>query len=158
MKSWLLTLKAILLLCVLIFNAQVNAQEDSVKTYQDKIKQYQGKVIYLDFWASWCGPCRRSFPWMNQIQKKYKAQGLQVISINLDSDRLLATEFLDEYPVNFDVIYDPKGVLAKKYKLKGMPQSFIINQSGELVSSHIGFTAKKQAQYEQELIHVMEEK
>lgn len=122
---------------------------DSSAELPTLLQQHKGNVIYVDFWASWCGPCRKSFPWMNSMQKKYS--DLKVISINVDNDKSLAAEFLQQVPANFPVIYDPKGRIAKKYKLKGMPSSYIFNKKGILVSSHVGFTETKQKKYEIEL-------
>lgn len=141
-------LLVISLFTLLSFNVQ---SKDIVSEFEDKIANLQGQVVYIDFWASWCIPCRQSFPWMNEMQAKYKAQGLKIITVNLDHKKALADEFLAEFPVNFDVIYDPKGKLAKKFKLKGMPNSFIVNKAGKLVSRHVGFNDEKKLQYEQEI-------
>ncbi len=118
---------------------------------EQTLAQHKGKVIYLDFWASWCGPCRKSFPWMNAMQAKYQTQAFTVLSINLDHRKDLATNFLLTSPANFPIIYDPKGKLAKKFKIKGMPSSYLINKAGELVSAHVGFTKRKQMEYEAEI-------
>jgi len=126
-----------------------------VNPLEQAIAANKGKVIYLDFWASWCGPCRQSFPWLNDMQDKYK--NLKIISINLDNDKNLANEFLAETPANFTVIYDPKGKLAKQYKIKGMPSSYLINKTGELVGSHAGFSISKQDKYEQEIKSLLTE-
>lgn len=122
---------------------------DSSAELDRLLQQYKGNVIYVDFWASWCGPCRKSFPWMNSMQNKYS--DLKIISINVDNDKSLATEFLKKVPANFPIIYDPKGKTAKKYKLKGMPSSYIFNKKGQHVSSHVGFTETKKNKYELEL-------
>jgi len=115
------------------------------------ISQYKGKVVYLDFWASWCIPCRKSFPWMNQMQNKYADKNLVIIAVNLDKKRNLAEKFLNEISANFKIIYDPKGQLAKKYQIKGMPSSIIFNSSGEIVVAHTGFFVKKTLQYEKQI-------
>ncbi len=128
-------------------NTEVNTREVLAQQLADK----KGNVIYVDFWASWCIPCRKSFPWMNNLKTKHQAQGLSIISINLDHDRELADLFLQETPANFPVIYDPKGLIARKYKLKGMPSSFIVNRQGEIVSGHVGFNEEKKLAYEQEI-------
>ncbi|WP_076417724.1 TlpA disulfide reductase family protein [Colwellia sp. UCD-KL20] len=120
---------------------------------QQLLQQHKGSVIYVDFWASWCGPCRKSFPWMNEIQQKH--ENLKIISVNVDNERALAAEFLDKVSANFPIIYDPKGKIAKKYKLKGMPSSYIYNKAGLLVSSHVGFTESKQKKYEEELQYLL---
>jgi len=88
---------------------------------------------------------------MNSIKAQYQAQGLTIISINLDHSRALADEFLKELPANFPVIYDPKGLIARKYQLKGMPSSFIVNRQGQIVSAHVGFNQIKQEAYESEI-------
>lgn len=130
-------------------NERVNLS--SLELLEQQLTKEQGKVIYIDFWASWCIPCRKSFPWMNDLTAKYKTKGLTIISINLDHSRALADEFLIENPANFPVIYDPKGLIARKYKLKGMPSSFIVNRKGKIVSAHVGFNQEKKLTYEQEL-------
>ena len=133
---------------------QVNVQQK----FDKLIASHKGKVIYLDFWASWCGPCRKSFPWMNNMQEKYHQQGLVIISVNVDNSKALADEFLAEVPANFNVFYDPKGKVARKFKLKGMPSSYIIDRSGKMVSAHVGFTESKKMKYEEELQTLLNEK
>lgn len=98
-----------------------------------------GKIVYLDFWASWCAPCRQSFPWMNAMQEKYKAQGFEVIGVNLDAQTADAEKFLDKLPARFTVAYDPKGASAKAYGVKGMPTSLLIGRDGKVIHQHIGF-------------------
>jgi len=115
------------------------------------LDQYKGKVVYLDFWASWCVPCRKSFPWMNQLQQKYSADELVIIAVNLDKKRILADKFLAENPAKFNVIYDPKGHLAKKFKIKGMPSSVIFDRNGKPIIAHTGFFIKKIDEYEQQI-------
>ncbi len=137
----------ILTLCINV----VSANEVPQLHYKDIVEKNVGNVIYLDFWASWCTPCRRSFPWMNDMQKKYGNKNFKVISINVDSERELAEEFLANTPAKFSVLYDPDGALASEMKLKGMPSSFIINSDGVVVSAHVGFTDKKKSLYEQEI-------
>ena len=77
------------------------------------LQQYRGKVLILDFWASWCVPCRRSFPWMNEMQEKYGGQGLVIVGVRMDADAAEAQTFLKEFPVDFRIIEDAKGELAK---------------------------------------------
>lgn len=113
--------------------------------------QYKGKVVYLDFWASWCGPCRKSFPWMNAMEQKYAAQGLVVVSVNVDEKRADADAFLKAVPADFPVIFDPEGKLAEQYQLIGMPSSFIIGRDGKLLKSHQGFLDDSPVRYEAEL-------
>jgi len=123
----------------------------SSATGQITLNQLRGNVVYLDFWASWCVPCRKSFPWLNEMQRRYGKAGLKVIAINLDEDRQLADKFLATYPAKFTVAYDPKGKSASAYGLKGMPSSYLIDRKGQLLSSHIGFRSDDKAELEQKI-------
>lgn len=104
-----------------------------------KLADLKGKVVYLDFWASWCPPCRKSFPWMNEMEQRYGRHGLTVVAINLDKDRDLAAKFLSEVPADFTIAYDSEGSVADSYHVPGMPSSFIIDRNGKIQSIHIGF-------------------
>ena len=88
---------------------------------------------------------------MNKIQNQYTTDKLIVIAVNLDKKQSLADEFLNQYPAEFKVVFDPKGKLAKHYQIKGMPSSIIFDQSGNAVISHTGFFSKKIPLYEKEL-------
>ena len=81
----------------------------------------KGKVVYVDFWASWCGPCKQSFPFMNELQSKYRAEGFEIVAVNLDAKRDDADKFLAEVPARFTVAFDAKGESAKRFDVKGMP-------------------------------------
>ncbi len=137
-------------LYILIAIAQ-NSQANSLISLEQTINQHQGKVIYLDFWASWCAPCRQSFPWLNQMQKKYQTQGFIIVSINLDYNKKLADNFLKDQPANFTIIYDPQGATSKKFKLTAMPTSFLINRQGKIIASHAGFNNEKKHKIEQQI-------
>jgi cytochrome c biogenesis protein CcmG/thiol:disulfide interchange protein DsbE len=111
----------------------------------------KGKVVYLDFWASWCPPCRQSFPWMNEMETRYARQGLAVVAVNLDKDRTLAEKFLKEVPADFTVAFDPEGRVADSYHVPGMPSSFIIDRNGKIQVVHIGFQEKDSSDLEARL-------
>lgn len=118
----------------------------------------KGKVIYLDFWASWCFPCRKSFPWLNEIQDKYKDQGLVVLGINLDKDRELADKFLQAVPANFIIAFDPEGESASSFKVKGMPSSYLIDRHGNLRARHTGFREDDRNNLEQAVAELLSAK
>ena len=111
--------------------------------------QLKGKVVYVDFWASWCKPCKKSFPWLNMMHEKYKDQGLVVLGINLDSEKEMADAFLLNIPAKFTVAYDPEGQSAKDFKVMGMPSSYLINREGYVIGSHVGFREKDAEALEQ---------
>lgn len=114
------------------------------------VAAHRGKVVLVDFWASWCAPCRYSFPWLNEMQARYGDQ-LVVIGVNVDRERAAAERFLKETPANFQVIYDPTGTLAEQYGVMGMPSSYVFDPSGALVDTHIGFRKALQAEREAQL-------
>lgn len=113
---------------------------------KQKLADLKGKVVYLDFWASWCGPCRKTFPWMNAMQKKYGPQGLAIVAVNVDENRKDADEFLAKLPAEFTVLFDAKQQLAKTYDLKGMPSAYLIDRNGVVKTIHAGF---KESQIEE---------
>ncbi len=143
--------KILVTLCLTAFALTVQATEvgqpapqftlPALKTdSQTTLQQFAGKVVYLDFWASWCAPCRTSFPLLNKLHTKLKAQGFEVVAVNLDEDKTLAEKFLQEIPVNFTVLYDAKGEWADKYVIDSMPTSVIIDKNGIVQKIHHGFT------------------
>ena len=115
------------------------------------LANYRGQVVYLDFWASWCGPCKRSFPWMNEVQARFGAQGLRIIAVNLDEQREDAKRFLAATPAQFLIALDPSGATARKYAVKGMPSSMLIGRDGKLISTHAGFNDNDKAKLEQQI-------
>jgi cytochrome c biogenesis protein CcmG/thiol:disulfide interchange protein DsbE len=118
----------------------------------------RGRVVYLDFWASWCGPCRQSFPWMETMKSTYGAQGLEIITVNLDRDRADADRFLKQFHPTFDLRFDPKGELAEQYKVQGMPSSVLIDRHGVTRFMHVGFRPVDGAIYEAQVRELLAEK
>ncbi|NTW57135.1 MAG: TlpA family protein disulfide reductase [Chlorobiaceae bacterium] len=121
-----------------------------------KLSNASGSVIYLDFWASWCGPCRQSFPWMNSMQEKYRAQGLQVIGVNLDAKNEDVQKFLSQLPAQFTVAFDSKGTTPGAYGVKGMPTSFLIGRDGKIIEEHSGFRESDRDVLEQKIKSALE--
>ena len=115
------------------------------------LSNYHGKVVYLDFWASWCKPCQKSFPWMNQLLVKYPAESFTVITVNLDAESEAMHRFLGKVKADFDIFHDPSGRIAEEFKVEGMPTSYLIDASGKVVKKHIGFYTKKVDKYEREI-------
>jgi len=137
-------LSALFLLVGVIFAVQVQADPApsfTMDTDKSKISlaDLKGKVVYLDFWASWCSPCMKSFPWMKTMQDKYGDKGFVILAANMDKNREKADEFLAKSKPNFMIAFDPDGEVAEKYQLVGMPSSYLIDRNGELVFSHAGF-------------------
>jgi thiol-disulfide isomerase/thioredoxin len=148
----------------LVYSAPINStntqkiQQQGESALLEKLALYKGQVIYLDFWASWCVPCRKSFPWMNAMQEKYKKDGFVVVAVNLDAEHEEAQRFLEKNTAVFDVVYDPKGETPKKYGVKGMPTSYLIGRDGKVKIAHTGFFSKKKPQYESEIQSLLNNK
>ncbi len=122
---------------------------------QVELSKLKGQVVYLDFWASWCTPCRASFPWMNEMQSRYAKQGLRIVAVNLDSEKDKAREFISTTHPNFTIAFDPKGIVAEQYNVLGMPSSYLIDREGKLHSSHIGFREKDRAALEKSIVEML---
>jgi thiol-disulfide isomerase/thioredoxin len=118
---------------------------------------YAGKVVVVDFWASWCQPCRRSFPWLNDMVSRYGGRGLVVLGVNTDAAPADANRFLRDVPARFPIIRDEGGALASHYRLPGMPVSLVFGPSGQLLYSHVGFREADRAAREAELTRALEE-
>jgi len=103
------------------------------------ISDYKNKVIYLDFWASWCPPCKLSFPQLDQLQLSLNNQDFAVIAINLDENKDDAINFLQHNPVSFIVAYDGEGTCPSGYNVMAMPSSYIIDKKGFIREVHLGF-------------------
>tara|TARA_B100000795_G_scaffold44580_1_gene29261 strand:- start:160 stop:684 length:525 start_codon:yes stop_codon:yes gene_type:complete len=101
-----------------------------------------GKLRYLDFWASWCAPCRLSLPAILELQNELGADRLEVIAVNVDENPKDAQRFLKRFAPKHNVVMDPKGEVAALYELPGMPTSFIIDGAGKVVYRHLGFKEK----------------
>jgi thiol-disulfide isomerase/thioredoxin len=101
--------------------------------------QFRGQVLYVDFWASWCGPCLLSFPFMNELQHAYGDKGLHIIAINMDEKPADAARFLDQHKATFDVANGPNGKCAKDFGVAAMPTSFLVDRAGVVRVVHKGF-------------------
>ncbi|MEI8033560.1 MAG: TlpA disulfide reductase family protein [Chlorobiaceae bacterium] len=121
-----------------------------------RLSSNAGSVVYLDFWASWCGPCRQSFAWMNAMQEKYRAQGLRVVGVNLDASGADAKKFLKETPAKFTIAFDSKGETPKAFGVKGMPTSFLIGRDGKVISQHLGFKEADRESLEKQIEGALE--
>ncbi len=116
-----------------------------------QLEPHRGEVVLLDFWASWCTPCRASFPWMSEMQRKYGERGLTVIAVNLDEDRAAAASFLEQVPHSFGVVYDPEGELAERFQVPAMPSSILFDRKGNAALMHAGFRARDRKKLERRI-------
>lgn len=139
---------AVFCVCLVSSTGELFAKNkpDSINVITGVVKDassLKGKVVYVDFWASWCGPCRRSFPWLKDISARYEAKGFKVVTINLDRDRSAAKKFIEEMKLPFEVFYDSTGAIAEKFGIEAIPSSYLYGRDGILKSEHRGFNPAK---------------
>jgi thiol-disulfide isomerase/thioredoxin len=106
---------------------------------QVRLADMRGKLVYVDFWASWCAPCKQSFPFLNEMQEKYGGRGFQIVGINVDTKRADADRFLTSTPARFTIAFDHSGQTPKAYAVKGMPSSYLVAPDGRVIAVHVGF-------------------
>lgn len=119
---------------------------------EGKLPVSKGKIVIVDFWASWCGPCKESFPVLNDIQKKYADKGVVVVAVNVDENKGDMDDFLKEHSADFAIVRDAKQKLVSQVKVATMPTSFILDASGKVRFVHNGFHGSETGkQYEKEI-------
>jgi thiol-disulfide isomerase/thioredoxin len=118
----------------------------------------KGKVVYLDFWASWCRPCALSFPYMNELSKKYRSDGLELVAVSLDESKDEANSFLSQHPVDFSIAHDPEGECPKAYGVQTMPTSYLVDRKGNLRYTHRGFNSTDRNEIDAAVIKLLQEK
>jgi cytochrome c biogenesis protein CcmG/thiol:disulfide interchange protein DsbE len=122
-----------------------------------RLSAYKGRVVLVDFWASWCPPCKASFPALDRLSHEYEPQGVAVLAINVDEKSRDADSFLSAYPHTMTVLFDPKGESPQAFGVRGMPSSFVIDRTGNIRFTHMGYTANVVEQYRQEIVRLLAE-
>ncbi len=113
-----------------------------------QLSKLQGKLVYVDFWASWCRPCKTSFPWMISMKEKFKDMPFEIVAINLDKDKTLADEFIKSQAINFPIAFNPDANVAEEYGVEGMPSSYLVDSQGRLRIRYTGFWNKSKDEKE----------
>ncbi|HEY4448651.1 MAG TPA: TlpA disulfide reductase family protein [Steroidobacteraceae bacterium] len=111
------------------------------------LAQYKGQVVMINFWASWCGPCRQEMPLLESIYKKYNKMGFTMLGVNVEPDSNAANEWLKATPVSFPILYDRDSKVSKLYDVAGMPSTVIIDRSGKLRVLHRGYKPGDENEY-----------
>jgi cytochrome c biogenesis protein CcmG/thiol:disulfide interchange protein DsbE len=120
------------------------------------LSELEGKTVYIDFWASWCGPCRQSLPLYEVMNESLPQDKFRLVAINLDESREDALQFLKKHPVSYTVAFDPEGVSASAWNIRAMPSSFLVNPRGEIVKEWIGFQPSHIEEIEDEIRSLIE--
>ncbi len=130
---------------------------DTLQGENFQLKDTLGQVIYLDFWASWCGPCKISFPDMIKLQTEFKTEGFLIVAISVDEDIDDATRFAQKFPVNFTILSDTEGHVAALYNVPAMPTSYLIDRSGKIAHVHTGYRPGDIVQLKQKIRDLVDE-
>jgi thiol-disulfide isomerase/thioredoxin len=123
-----------------------------------RLADYKGKVVLVDFWASWCPPCKTSFPAIDALYRAYQEKGLEVLAVNVDERRQDADRFLDAHPHKMTVLFDAKGVSPLAFGVKGMPSSFLIDRAGNIRFTHMGYSGNVDDSFHREIAQLLSER
>jgi thiol-disulfide isomerase/thioredoxin len=122
---------------------------------QVSLADYRGKVVFLDFWASWCAPCRASLPAYEQMRQEIGTEEFEIIAINVDEDTDDGLEFLAQHPVSYPVLADPKGEIGIPYGIRTLPRSFLLDRNGQIITSQKSFKTGDEIELKQEIMELL---
>lgn len=125
-------------------------------TGEFELSGQRGQITYIDYWASWCGPCRISLPALNSIYEDFKDKGFNVIAISVDVVEEDALDFLQRYPVSYPVLINTLGDVAKAYGVNGMPSGYLIDSEGVIRDVHIGFKRGDEVKIRESILELLE--
>jgi len=151
-KSWL---RGATVACTLAMTSMVGASASMAPTFTlpsrsgdtVSLAQLKGKVVMLNFWASWCGPCRQEMPLLEQMHKRYSALGFTLVGVNVDANSKDAEEWLSNTPVSFPVLFDRESKVSAMYDVKAMPSTVFIDRKGNVRALHKGYKAGDEGEY-----------
>lgn len=117
----------------------------------ERLAEFRGKVVLLNFWATWCGPCRQEMPELEKLQQQYSAQGFTVLGLNIDNQIQDVNAYLKDVPVSFPILFDPKQKISQRYNVSEMPNTVIIDRDGKVRHVHKGYQPGLINKYETEI-------
>jgi peroxiredoxin len=141
-------------------HANDSAPDFALKSTQGgniRLSEHRGEVILLNFWASWCGPCRQEMPQLNALQQRYSKLGFNVVGVNVDKDSALANKILKDIPVSFPVLLDDTGAVSASYNVSAMPTTVLIDRDGNMRYLHKGYKPGYEQDYEQQIKELIRE-
>jgi peroxiredoxin len=122
-----------------------------------KLSELRGQVVMVNFWASWCGPCRQEMPLLEQLFERYQSLGFTLLGVNVDEDRAAADKMLRDIPVSFPILYDERGKVSKQYQVKAMPSTFMVDRDGRIRYLHKGYKSGYEDDYQQQIRELLRE-
>ncbi|MFT5994947.1 MAG: peroxiredoxin [Gammaproteobacteria bacterium] len=160
----LLTAGAGLLISMMVMSGNVMANEQapdftlkSKDSGNIRLSEQRGNIVMVNFWASWCGPCREELPKMEELYQKYQDMGFEILAVNVDDEASKADILLDDIDVSFPVLYDTFGEVSKLFDVSAMPTTVIIDRNGNKRLLHLGYRAGDEKKYEKALKILMRE-
>ena len=129
----------------------------SVEGENLRLSEYRGEVVLINFWASWCGPCRQEMPVLSELHDKYKPLGFTVLGINVEEDSGKARKLLQEMPVTFPVLLDNESVVSKLYDVVAMPSTVLVDRNGNMRYLHKGYKPGLEDVYLQQIRDLVRE-
>lgn len=160
MKRFSLALLILLTPLAVAFNATGPAANFTLKSASGeniRLSEYRGQVVLINFWASWCGPCRQEFPHLDAIHQKYEALGFTVFGVNVEQDRDMANKVLRDIPVTFPILFDDENQVSELYDVDAMPMTVLVDRSGEIRFMHRGYKPGYEQEYEQQVRALVKE-
>jgi len=112
-----------------------------------RLSSLQGQVVMINFWATWCGPCRQEMPLLEQLQAKYGPLGFTLLGVNVEPDSAAATAWLKGVPVSFPILFDTRNAVAESFGVQGMPSSVFVDRAGRIRHVHRGYKPGDESQY-----------
>ncbi|MBW9268846.1 MAG: TlpA family protein disulfide reductase [Candidatus Thiodiazotropha sp. (ex. Lucinisca nassula)] len=103
-----------------------------------QLRDYRGQVVLVNFWATWCTPCRAELPSMNRAWHRLKSSGMAMLAINLGEDREAVSAFLRDYPIDFEVLMDERGRISQRWRIKALPTTLVLNKRGQIIYQVVG--------------------
>jgi peroxiredoxin len=122
-----------------------------------KLSEFRGEVVLINFWASWCGPCRQEMPVLDELHRQYKALGFTVLGVNVEEDSSAALKLLEEVQISFPVMFDNTSVVSKQYNVVAMPSTVLVDRNGNMRYIHKGYKPGLEDQYLQQIRDLIRE-
>jgi peroxiredoxin len=122
-----------------------------------RLKEQRGKVVLVNFWATWCAPCREEMPQLNKLFDKYRASGFALLGVNVDEDSRNAAGIAGQLGVKFPVLLDSDKAVSKLYELSAMPSTVLIDRDGKLRFTHRGYRPGYELEYDKQIRNLLKE-
>ena len=116
-----------------------------------KLSELRGQVVLINFWASWCGPCRQEMPKLNDLYERYHGLGFTILGVNVEQDSRNAQKLLKDIPVNFPVLFDTSNTVSQLYNVSAMPSTVIVDRNGNMRFLHKGYQSGYEAEYQKQV-------